>query len=258
MSSAPAEAARAAELRELVNDAAYRYYVLDDPSVDDAVYDQWLRELEEIEAAQPDLITPDSPTQRVGAQPSERFESHRHLQPMLSLANARGDEELRAWNQRLESVLGQSAADAGVRYVVEPKIDGLAVSLTYEDGRLVVGATRGDGEVGEDVTSNIRTIKAVPLVMRPDIGTPPAWRCVGRCTCRSRPSRSSTRPGRPRASPRSPTPAMPPPAACASSTRASRPSGPSAHGSTPWARPTGSTSPVSMRCSSGCVPPGSR
>jgi DNA ligase (NAD+) len=174
MSSAPAEAARAAELRELVNDAAYRYYVLDDPSVDDAVYDQWLRELEEIEAAQPDLITPDSPTQRVGAQPSERFESHRHLQPMLSLANARGDEELRAWNQRLESVLGQSAADAGVRYVVEPKIDGLAVSLTYEDGRLVVGATRGDGEVGEDVTSNIRTIKAVPLVMRPDIGTPPA------------------------------------------------------------------------------------
>ena len=169
------KAARAAELRDLIRDASHRYYVLDDPSVDDAVYDDWVRELEAIEAEHPDLITPDSPTQRVGAQPSEKFESHRHLQAMLSLANARGDDELRDWNRRLETVLEQEGMGGQpVRYVVEPKIDGLAISLTYEDGHLVVGATRGDGEVGEDVTSNIRTIKAVPLVMRPDIGTPPA------------------------------------------------------------------------------------
>lgn len=167
--------ARAEELRDLIRDASHRYYVLDDPSVDDAVYDEWVRALEAIEAEHPDLVTPDSPTQRVGAQPSEKFESHRHLQPMLSLANARGQDELHEWNRRLQTVLDQEGMGGQqVHYVVEPKIDGLAVSLTYEDGRLVTGATRGDGEVGEDVTSNIRTIKAVPLVMRPDIGTPPA------------------------------------------------------------------------------------
>ncbi|MGB1711338.1 MAG: NAD-dependent DNA ligase LigA [Miltoncostaeaceae bacterium] len=167
-------AGRAAELRGLIRDASYRYYVRDDPPVDDAVYDAWMRELQEIEAAQPDLVTPDSPTQRVGAQPSSRFSPHRHLQPMLSLANARGDEELREWNRRLAAVLEQEGmAGRPVRYVVEPKIDGLAISLTYEDGRLAVGATRGDGEVGEDVTANIRTIMAVPLVLRDGIGTPP-------------------------------------------------------------------------------------
>ena len=154
------KAARAEELRDLIREASHRYYVLDDPSVDDAVYDDWVRELEAIEADHPDLVTPDSPTQRVGAQPSEKFESHRHLQAMLSLANARGDEELHDWNRRLETVLEQEGMGGQpVRYVVEPKIDGLAISLTYEDGHLVVGATRGDGEVGEDVTSNIRTIK---------------------------------------------------------------------------------------------------
>ncbi len=167
--------ARAEELRDLIRDASHRYYVLDDPSVDDAVYDEWVRALEAIEAEHPDLVTPDSPTQRVGAQPSEKFESHRHLQPMLSLANARGQDELHEWNRRLQTVLDQEGMGGQqVHYVVEPKIDGLAVSLTYEEGHLVTGATRGDGEVGEDVTSNIRTIKAVPLVMRPGIGTPPA------------------------------------------------------------------------------------
>ncbi|MBM3634653.1 MAG: NAD-dependent DNA ligase LigA [Actinobacteria bacterium] len=172
-SGAPGQ--RVSELRDLIRDAAHRYYVLDDPSVDDAVYDDWVRELEAIEAEHPGLVTPDSPTRRVGAQPSESFEPHRHLQAMLSLANARGDEELREWNRRLETVLDQEGMGGQpVHYVVEPKIDGLAVSLTYEHGHLVVGATRGDGEVGEDVTSNIRTIKAVPLVMRPDIGAPPA------------------------------------------------------------------------------------
>ncbi len=167
--------ARAEELRALIRDASHRYYVMDDPTVDDAVYDGWVRELESIEAEYPDLVTSDSPTQRVGAQPSERFASHRHVQAMLSLANARGDEELHDWNRRLEAVLEQEGMGGQpVHYVVEPKIDGLAVSLTYEEGHLVVGATRGDGEVGEDVTSNIRTIKAVPLVMRPEVGTPPA------------------------------------------------------------------------------------
>ncbi len=173
MSSRPG--VRAEDLRGLIREASHRYYVLDDPTVDDAVYDAWVSELEALEAEHPDLITPDSPTQRVGATPSERFESHTHLQPMLSLANARGEDELRDWNRRLRSMLAQEGMpDADVRYVVEPKIDGLAVSLTYEDGRLIIGTTRGDGTVGEDVTSNIRTIQAVPLVMRPEAGSPPA------------------------------------------------------------------------------------
>jgi DNA ligase (NAD+) len=168
-------AARAGDLRDLIREAAYRYYVQDDPTVDDAVYDAWVKELEAIEAAHPEVVVPDSPTQRVGAQPSDRFLPHTHLQPMLSLANARGEDELHDWNRRLTTVLAsQEMDDASVRYVVEPKIDGLAVSLTYEDGRLVVGATRGDGVTGEDVTQNIRTIPSVPLVMRPDAGAPPA------------------------------------------------------------------------------------
>lgn len=167
-------ASRARELRGLIRDAAHAYYVLDDPGVDDAVYDEWVRELEETEAAHPDVITADSPTQRIGAQPSERFDPHEHAQPMLSLANARGPDELFDWRRRLQSVLLQEgAAAAEMRYVVEPKIDGLAVSLTYEAGRLVVGATRGDGVVGEDVTANIRTIQAIPLVMRSSTGPPP-------------------------------------------------------------------------------------
>lgn len=169
-----AVAARAQYLRGLIREAAHAYYVLDDPCVDDAVYDEWVRELERIEGAHPDLITPDSPTQRVGARPSERFDPHQHAQPMLSLVNARGPDELIGWQRRLQSVLEQEgAASAEVRYVVEPKIDGLAVSLTYEDGQLVMGATRGDGVVGEDVTANIRTIQAIPLVIRPAAAPPP-------------------------------------------------------------------------------------
>lgn len=157
-------AARAAELRELLRHHAYLYYVLDQPEIDDAEYDAFLGELEAIESGHPELRTPDSPTQRVGAAPLERFAQVRHLEPMLSLANSRSEEELLAWHQRNHRYLqGRGLDDVTLRYVVEPKIDGLAVSLVYRDGVLVTGATRGDGETGEDITANLRTIKSLPL-----------------------------------------------------------------------------------------------
>ncbi len=159
-------AARAAELRELIRQAADAYYVHDAPTVDDAVYDGWVRELEAIEAAHPSLATPDSPTRMVGAAPSARFTEVRHREPMLSLANARGPEELAAWERRARNVLEQERlGDRELTFVVEPKIDGLAISLTYEDGRFTRGATRGDGVVGEDVTRNLQTIAELPAAL---------------------------------------------------------------------------------------------
>ncbi len=156
--------ARAAELRRQLDHHNHRYYVLDDPEISDSDYDALINELRDLEAEHPDLLTPDSPTQRVGATPLARFEPARHLQPMLSLANAREEEELRAWLERSERLLNKEGVeDAEIRFVTEPKVDGLAISLLYEDGVLVRGATRGDGEVGEDVTQNLRTIKAIPL-----------------------------------------------------------------------------------------------
>jgi DNA ligase (NAD+) len=166
---------RAAELRRQLDYHNHRYYVLDDPEVSDAEYDALLGELRDIEAANPELLTPDSPTQRVGAKPLDKFEHVQHLQPMLSLGNARDEEELKGWVERNEARLKKDALqgdpsgatlrgdDAAIRFVTEPKIDGLAISLVYEDGVLVRGATRGDGEIGEDVTQNLRTIKAIPL-----------------------------------------------------------------------------------------------
>jgi DNA ligase (NAD+) len=170
------DAARAAELRGLIDEANHAYHVLDQPTVDDAVYDAWVRELEALEAAHPELRTADSPTQRVGAPASGRFPEVRHRRPMLSLANARSPVELAAWYRRARTVMEQEGLGSReVTFVVEPKIDGLAVSLTYEDGRLVQGATRGDGVVGEDVTANLRTIRAIPQRLRtPDGGSPPA------------------------------------------------------------------------------------
>ena len=155
---------RAAELRRVIEHHNHRYYVLDDPEVSDADYDALLNELRDLEEQHPELRTPDSPTQRVGAKPLDKFEPVRHLRPMYSLANARNEEELRAWDARVRKL----AADRGtpleqVEYVSEPKIDGLAISLVYENGILTRGATRGDGEVGEGVTQNLRTIKAIPL-----------------------------------------------------------------------------------------------
>jgi len=159
-----AAAERARELRRIINRHAYLYYVLDAPEIDDAVYDLLYRELETLEEEYPGLRTPDSPTQRVGAAPLEGFAQVRHLEPMLSLANARSEDELLAWDQRNRRLLESRGIDeTRLRFVVEPKIDGLAISLVYRDGVLTVGATRGDGEVGEDVTTNLRTIGSVPL-----------------------------------------------------------------------------------------------
>jgi DNA ligase (NAD+) len=163
--SAPAAAQdRATELRRELDHHNYRYYVLDDPDVDDDVYDALLDELRALEAEHPALVTPDSPTQRVGAAPVEYLEKIRHRQPMLSLGNARSEEELRAWVARMRGHLSREGIDdPQFEFVCEPKIDGLAISLTYRDGALEYGATRGNGEIGEDVTHNLRTIRSIPL-----------------------------------------------------------------------------------------------
>ncbi|HEY8779201.1 MAG TPA: NAD-dependent DNA ligase LigA [Solirubrobacterales bacterium] len=162
--SPAAPAKRAAELRREIERHNRRYYQLDDPQIGDDAYDALLDELRALEAEDPELRTPDSPTQRVGAAPLESFQQVQHAEPMLSLANARSEEELRAWEKRLRNRLDQLDISATrVSYTTEPKIDGLAISLTYEDGVLTRGATRGDGRIGEDVTHNLRTIKAIPL-----------------------------------------------------------------------------------------------
>jgi DNA ligase (NAD+) len=153
---------RADELRVQIEEANYRYYALDDPQITDAEFDALLRELVELERANPELQTPDSPTQRVGTVASQRFAPYEHARPMLSLANAVSVDELRAFDERARKLAG-----SGVEYVCELKIDGLAIALDYRDGSLTRGGTRGDGRVGEDVTPNLRTIKTIPLRLRP-------------------------------------------------------------------------------------------
>src|ERR671916_1979920 len=150
---------RIEELRELVRYHNRLYYIEDAPEITDAEYDALYNELETLEAENPELITPDSPTQRVGGEPLEGFEEVRHAVPMLSLANARKTEDLREWDARVRRLLGP---DEEPRYVTELKIDGLAVSLRYENGRFARGATRGNGAVGEDVTQNLRTVRSIP------------------------------------------------------------------------------------------------
>ena len=153
---------RVAELRRTIEHHAHRYYVLDDPEIGDDDYDALLDELRAIEAEHPELRTPDSPTQRVGGEPVSNLTKVTHELPMLSLANARSEEELRAWVTRMRSHLAREGIeDPDLRFVAEPKIDGLAISLTYEAGRFVPGATRGDGVVGEDVPANLRTNAAI-------------------------------------------------------------------------------------------------
>jgi len=150
---------RIEELRELINYHNYRYYVLDSPEISDAEYDELMKELRQLESEHPELVTPDSPTQRIGAPPVEAFGVVEHPQPLLSLANAFSYEELAAWHKRVSNLLGGRQFDL----VCEPKIDGLAVALTYVDGLLVTGATRGDGYRGENITQNLRTIRSIPL-----------------------------------------------------------------------------------------------
>jgi DNA ligase (NAD+) len=161
--TAAAAAERAAELRAQIAQHDYRYYVLDDPQIPDADYDRLLQELRALEAAQPALITPDSPTQRVAGTPSGAFGAVVHQLPMLSLDNAFSEEELRAFDRRIHERLGRSG---DLDYVAEPKLDGLAISVVYRDGLLLRAATRGDGVTGEDVTANVRTIRAVPQRLR--------------------------------------------------------------------------------------------
>lgn len=154
---------RIVELRDELNRHIYLYHERDDPEISDEEYDDLYAELERLEASHPELISGDSPTQRVGAPPSTSFAPVEHAIPMLSLANARTEEELVAWEARVRNHLARRDVDPGdITFVTEPKIDGLAISLTYENGRLVRGATRGDGRVGEDVTPNIETIDTVP------------------------------------------------------------------------------------------------
>ena len=150
------------QLREKIQYHNYRYYVLNDPEISDAEYDRLFRRLVELEQAHPEFITPESPTQRVGAKPLEAFAQVTHRQPMLSLENAFGSQELIEFDARIKRYLGQ---DSPIEYTAEPKIDGLAVELVYENGKLVVASTRGDGYVGEDVTANIKTILSVPLTL---------------------------------------------------------------------------------------------
>ncbi len=156
-------AARVDELRRLINYHNYRYYVLDQPEISDAEYDRLMAELARLEEQFPTLQTPDSPTQRVGAAPAAAFGTVRHPSPMFSLSNAFGPEELTAFDQRIKRMLGLPA-DEDLDYVVELKVDGLAVNLLYEEGHLATGATRGDGVTGEDITQNLRTVYSIPLV----------------------------------------------------------------------------------------------
>jgi DNA ligase (NAD+) len=156
---------RSVELRAKLNRWLYEYHVLDDPSVDDATYDRHYDELVDLEQKHPELVTPDSPTQRVGAPASEKFQKVRHLTPMGSLEKVTTDEAVAKWADDVGKRLN---ANAEIAYVLEPKIDGLAINLTYENGVFTRGATRGDGEVGEDVTVNLRTINAIPLRMLGD------------------------------------------------------------------------------------------
>ena len=164
-------AERAAALREEINYHNYRYHVLDAPVITDAEYDALLNELRQLEAEYPELITPDSPTQRVGGEPRSDLPKVRHAAPVLSLSNAFNADDLRAWRQRIGRLL---PADVELSYVVEPKLDGLSVVLTYENGVFTLGATRGNGIIGEDVTPNLRTVRKLPLRIPADPDGPPA------------------------------------------------------------------------------------
>jgi DNA ligase (NAD+) len=163
---------RLEQLRQLINYHNYQYHVLDTPVISDYEYDQLMTELRSIEGDHPEWVTPDSPSQRVGGEPEERFKKVQHPAPILSLANAFGEDDIRAWYER---ILKLDDRVEQAEYVVQPKMDGLTVVLHYQDGRFVQGATRGDGYTGEDITANLRTIRALPLTIpiSPDGPLPP-------------------------------------------------------------------------------------
>lgn len=163
-----------AELRENINYHLYRYHTLDDPIISDVEYDQLFNQLKALEAQHPELVTPDSPTQRVGAEPREGFDKVTHPRPMTSLSNAFDDEDMHSWLSRIAKLLPEGVTVEDLAFVVEPKVDGLAVALTYENGLLIQGATRGNGVVGENVTANVRTVKNIPLRIPTDPTGPPA------------------------------------------------------------------------------------
>jgi len=171
---------RIEELRRLIHYHNYRYYVLNEPEISDAEYDALMRELRRLEEEHPELITPDSPTQRVGAKPLEKFEKVRHPKPMLSLQDAFNDEEMWAWLERIRKILPAGVKLEDLEFTVEPKVDGLTVVLTYENGIYVKGATRGNGVEGEDVTQNLKTIRGVPLRIPISPDGPPPRRLVVR------------------------------------------------------------------------------
>src|SRR5947207_1251788 len=148
-------------LREEIRHHEYRYYVLDDPEISDAEFDRLMNELKKLEAAHPELVTPDSPTQRVGGKPREGFVKVPHSALMLSLDNAYSEEELRDWERRVHELSGRKDTE----YVCELKLDGMSLALRYERGKLVRGITRGDGNTGEDVTANVRTVRSIPLAV---------------------------------------------------------------------------------------------
>src|SRR5207237_7386138 len=152
-------AANIETLRDKIRHHEYRYFVLDDPEISDFDFDKLVEQLRKLEAEHPELITPDSPTQRVGGKPREGVVKVAHSSPMLSLDNTYNEEELRAWERRVHELSGRK----DVNYVCELKLDGMSLALIYEDGHLVRGVTRGDGTVGEDVTLNVRTVRSVPL-----------------------------------------------------------------------------------------------
>ena len=164
---------RVEELRSQIAYHEHRYFVLDQPEISDAEFDQLMKELRELEAQHAELITPDSPTQRVGGAPVETFGIVQHRVPLLSLANAFSEEDLRAWHKRTSAALERT----DFAMVCEPKIDGLAVALVYENGQLTTAATRGDGTRGENITQNVRTIRSIPQRLKP--GTPPRFEVRG-------------------------------------------------------------------------------
>ncbi|MCZ7544352.1 MAG: hypothetical protein M5R40_12850 [Anaerolineae bacterium] len=184
--------ARAEQLRRALHEHIYRYHVLNAPIITDGEYDRLFEELKRLETEHPELITPDSPTQRVGSDLVADLPKVRHPAPILSLGNVFSVEELRAWRERIGRLLPENAA---LRYVVEPKFDGLTVVLTYRDGVLVQGATRGNGEIGDDVTPNVRTVRTIPCASPSPATIYPcraAWSCAGKCCSSKRTSRRST------------------------------------------------------------------